>query len=255
MRLFDTHAHLDFPQFARDREAVLASLRVQGVAVINVGADLASSEASLKLARSYPFVFASCGVHPHDAKTFTVEAERRLEGLLRSGAVAVGECGLDFYRDLSPRDAQVWAFRAQLQLAKKLDLPVILHERAAWETFLPVLREERPLRGVVHAFGGDAARAQEIVALGLHVGVGGPLTYPKNDRLRTAVARIPLERVLVETDAPYLPPEPFRGERNDPSKVSLVAQKLALVLHRPLEEVADATWHSACHLFSIEPRF
>jgi TatD DNase family protein len=255
MSLFDTHAHLDFPQFSQDREEVLASLRAHAVAVINVGADLASSEASLNLARAYPFVFPSCGVHPHDAKTFSPEAERRLEDLLRSGAVAVGECGLDFYRDLSPREVQVRAFRTQLRLARKLDLPVILHERAAWDVFVAVLREEGPLRGVVHAFSGDERRAQEVLALGLHLGIGGPLTYPKNERLRQAVAKLPLHRILVETDSPYLPPEPARGKRNDPRNVALVLERLASILSRPVGELAEVTWENACRLFGVTPRF
>lgn len=253
--LLDTHAHLDFPHFQEDRAAVLERLREERVAVLNVGADLRSSAASLELARRYPFVFAACGVHPHDAKLFTPDAERELEGLLRSGAVAVGECGLDFYRDLSPREAQVGAFRLQLRLARRLGLPVVLHERAAWGMFVQVLREEGPVRGVVHAFSGDEARAREIVALGLHVGIGGPLTYPRNDALRQAARTVPLDRVLLETDAPYLPPEPFRGGRNDPGKVRLVAERLATLRGMPVAELAEATWANACRLFSVEPRF
>lgn len=255
MRLFDTHAHLDFPQFREDRAAVLQRLREEHVAVLNVGADLRSSAASLELARTHPFVFAACGVHPHDAKTFSPEAERELENLLRAGAVAVGECGLDFYRDLSPRDAQIRAFRAQLRLARKLDLPVVLHERAAWETFIQVLQEESPLRGVVHAFSGDEARAREVVALGLHLGIGGPLTYPKNDALRRAVRAVPLDRIVLETDAPYLPPEPFRGKRNDPGNVRLVAERLAALRGTPVTELAEAAWASACRLFAVSPQF
>lgn len=255
LKLFDTHAHLDFPQFNEDRDRVLRTLEEGKVAVLNVGADLSSSAASLDLARRYPFVFAACGVHPHDAKTFTSEVEAQLEFLLRNGAVAVGECGLDFYRDLSPREAQVAAFRSQLRLAKRLDLPVVLHERAAWETFLAVLREERPPRGVVHAFGGDVRRAQEALALGLHVGIGGPLTYARNERLREAVGKLPMDRVLVETDSPYLPPEPFRGQRNDPRRVALVVQRLASIMSRPAAEIAEATWANACRLFGVEARF
>ncbi|MCX7751152.1 MAG: TatD family hydrolase, partial [Candidatus Bipolaricaulota bacterium] len=154
-----------------------------------------------------------------------------------------------------PRDVQVRAFRAQLQLAKKLDLPAVLHERAAWDAFVGVLREEGPLRGVVHAFSGDGGRAWEIVGLGLHLGIGGPLTYPKNGSLREAVRSVPLERVLLETDAPYLPPEPFRGERNDPTKVRLVAERLAALRGMPVEELAEATWENACRLFGVAPRF
>lgn len=253
--LFDTHAHLDFPQFDRDRGEILAALRAQRVAVLNVGVDLRSSEASLALARDHGHVFAACGVHPHDAQSFTPEAEERLGELLRSGAVAVGECGLDFYRDLSPREVQVSAFRAQLRLAARLELPVILHQRAAWDAFLQVLREEGPVRGVVHAFSGDERQACQAVGLGLYLGIGGPLTYPTNDRLRRAVAVVPADRLLIETDAPYLPPEPFRGQRNDPAKVSLVAHQLAAIQRRSGAEVAYATWENACRLFSVQPQF
>ncbi|MBC7220088.1 TatD family hydrolase [Candidatus Bipolaricaulota bacterium] len=255
MALFDTHAHLDCPPFDRDRDQVLAALRAQRVAVLNVGTDLRSSAASLALARQHPFVFAACGFHPHDARTFTPDAERELSALLRQGAVAVGECGLDFYRDLSPRDVQVEAFRAQLRLAKRLDLPVVLHERAAWDNFLSVLRDEAPLRGVVHAFSGDAVRAGAIVDLGLHLGIGGPLTYAKNHGLREAVGSVPLDRIVLETDAPYLPPEPHRGTRNDPGMVRLVAERLALLRGMPVAELAEAAWTNACRLFAVEPRF
>ncbi|QAA76708.1 MAG: putative metal-dependent hydrolase YcfH [Candidatus Bipolaricaulis sibiricus] len=255
MPLFDTHAHLDFPQFDRDRGRVLAALRAERVAVLNVGADLRSSAASLALARQHPFVFAACGVHPHDARTFTPDAERELSALLRQGAVAVGECGLDFYRNLSPRDAQVAAFRAQLRLAKRLDLPVVLHERAAWDTFLSVLRDEAPLRGVVHAFSGDAGRAGAIADLGLHLGIGGPLTYAQNHALRGAVGSVPLDRIVIETDAPYLPPEPHRGKRNDPGMVRLVAERLAALRGMPVAELAEATWTNACRLLAVAPRF
>ncbi|MCR4391826.1 MAG: TatD family hydrolase [Candidatus Acetothermia bacterium] len=255
MRLFDTHAHLDFSQFGEDRDQVLRTLRQESVAVLNVGTDLRSSAASLDLARKHSFVFASCGVHPHDAKTFGAETERRLEGLLRAGAVAVGECGLDFYRDLSPRDVQVRAFRSQLRLARKLDLPVILHQRAAWDAFREVLSEEGPVRGVVHAFSGDEAMAVQVVRLGLYIGIGGPLTYAKNEGLRRAMARVPLDRVLLETDAPYLPPEPLRGQRNDPLKVRLVAVRLAELHRQPLEVIAAVTWANACDLFAVFPPF
>ncbi len=255
MRLIDTHAHLDFPPFDRDRDQVLAALRTQRVAVLNVGTDLRSSASSLALAWDHPHVFTSCGIHPHDAKTYTPAAEAELEALLRRGAVAVGECGLDFYRDLSPRDVQIRVFRAQLQLAKRLDLPVVLHERAAWDAFLAVLREERPLRGVVHAFSGDGDRAQAVVALGLYLGIGGLLTYAKNEAFRSAAAELPLGRILLETDSPYLPPEPLRGQRNDPAKVRLVAERLAALRGMPVAELAEAAWTNACRLFAVEPRF
>jgi len=255
LRLFDTHAHLDFPQFDRDREGLIAELRAQRVAVINAGFDLTTSRAALELAGRHPHVFAACGFHPHEAKAFSPQAREALEGLLRRGAVAVGEIGLDYYRDLSPREAQLSAFRAQLRLARKLDLPVILHYREAGEDFFRVLAEEGPVRGVWHAFSGDAALARRALALGLHLGIGGPLTYRKNEPLREAVKLVPLNRLLIETDAPFLPPEPFRGKRNDPLKVRLVALRLAELLGLPLEELAEATFENACRLFGIRPEW
>lgn len=253
LRLFDTHAHLDFPQFDQDREELLTGLHAEGVAVLNVGLDLATSQASLELAERHPHVFAACGFHPHAAKAFTSQVQGVLGELLRRGAVAVGEIGLDYYRNLSPREAQLAAFRAQLRLARKLDLPVILHHREAGEEFFRVLAEEGPLQGVWHAFSGDVALARRALALGLHLGIGGPLTYRKNEPLRRVVKLAPLNRLLIETDAPFLPPEPFRGKRNDPLKVRLVALRLAELLGLPVDELAEVTFENACRLFDVRP--
>lgn len=250
-RLFDTHVHLDFPQFRGDRHLLLSMMEERGIWGTNVGVDLQSSEASLCLAQENPHVFGACGIHPHDAKTFTPEVEAQLRELLKKGAVAVGECGLDFYRNLSPKEVQIRAFRAQLRMAKDLDLPVILHERAAWPEFLAILREEGPVRGVVHAFSGDLSRAQEALRLGLFLGIGGPVTYPKNEGLRQALTKVPLSRVLLETDSPYLPPQNFRGQRNDPLKVRHIVEALARLLDRSLEDVAETTFSNACKLFGV----
>lgn len=253
LRLFDTHAHLDFPQFQGDRRLLLSMMRERGVGAINVGVDLPSSEASLRLARENPHIFGACGIHPHDARTFTPEVEAQLRELVKREAVAVGECGLDFYRNLSPKEDQIRAFRAQLRMAKELDLPVILHERAAWSEFIAILREEGPVKGVVHAFSGDFSRAQEALRLGLYLGISGPVTYPKNEALRQALAKVPLSRVLLETDSPYLPPQNFRGQRNDPLKVHHVAEALARLLGRPFEDVAETTFSNACKFFGVTP--
>lgn len=250
--LFDTHAHLDFPQFDGDRVLVLSAMRDQGIYALNVGVDLRSSQASLALAATQPHILAACGIHPHEAKTVTEETMAQLEELLRRGAVAVGECGLDFYRDLSPREKQVQVFRAQLRLARKLDLPVILHERAAWSEFVQVLREEGPVHGVLHAFSGDLARAQEALALGLCLGIGGPVTYPKNAALREALRKVPFQRVLLETDCPYLPPQPFRGQRNDPLKVRHVAEALAQIWSLSWQEVAELTFANAQRFLGVK---
>lgn len=252
MRLFDTHAHLDFPQFDGDRNVILSAMKEHGIFALNVGVDLPTSQASLALSASHPHIYAACGIHPHEAKSVTPDTLAALEELLQKGAVAVGECGLDFYRDLSPRDQQVWVFRAQLRLAKKLDLPVIIHERAAWPECLQVLREEGPVRAVLHAFSGDLARAQEALALGLYLGIGGPLTYPKNEPLREALRKVPPQRVLLETDCPYLPPQPFRGQRNDPLKLRHVAETLAGLWRRSPAEVAEITYANAQKFLGVQ---
>lgn len=251
MRLFDAHAHLDFPQFEADRNLILSAMRARGVWAVNVGVDLSSSAAGLRLSAANPHILFAAGIHPHEAKAVTEETLTQLAELLGKGAVALGECGLDFYRNFSPKDAQVKVFRAQLRLAKSLDLPVILHERAAWPEFLAILREEGPVRGVIHAFCGDLLRAQEALSLGLFLGIGGPLTYPKNQALRKALPQIPLGRVLLETDCPYLPPQNFRGQRNDPLKVEHVAEALAAIVGLRTEEVAEITFQNACQFFGL----
>ena len=251
MRLFDTHAHLDFPQFDGDRDRLIRELDRRGIHVINVGVDLVTSRASLELARKHEKIFAACGVHPHEAADFTDATLKELAGLLDRGAVAVGECGLDYYRDLSPREDQRRAFRAQLELAVEKGLPVIVHLREATEDLLAILREVRPDRGVIHAFSADREALLEFLDLGFHIGIGGPVTYRKNAALRALLWDIPLERLLVETDSPYLPPEPYRGKRNDPGKVRLVVERIAEVLRRPPVEIAEIAFRNARDLFSI----
>ncbi|MGY4707324.1 TatD family hydrolase [Candidatus Bipolaricaulota sp. J31] len=252
MRLFDTHAHLDFPQFDGDRDQLIRELDLQGIYVINVGVDLATSRASLELARKHGKIFAACGVHPHDAADFTDATLKELAGLLDRGAVAVGECGLDYYRNLSPREDQRRAFKAQLELAVEKGLPVIVHLRGeAQEDLLQILREVNPGRGVIHAFSAAHGHPRDFLELGFHIGIGGPVTYRKNAALRALLRDIPLERLLVETDSPYLPPEPYRGKRNDPGKVRLVVEAIAGVLRRPPVEIAEITFRNACELFGV----
>lgn len=252
MRLFDTHAHLDFPHFDGDRDRLIRELREKGVSVVNVGVDLPSSRASLELARKYPHIFAACGVHPHSARGFSEGTLGELAELLARGAVAVGECGLDYHRDLSPREDQRYAFRAQLELAVEKGLPVIVHLRGAAEDLVGILREVRPRQGVVHAFSADRETLMELLELGFHIGIGGPITYRGNAELRALLRDIPLERLVVETDSPYLPPEPHRGRRNDPTKVRVVVEKVAEVLQRSPEEIAEITFENACRLFRLE---
>ncbi len=254
IELIDSHAHLDEWQARGDQGAVLARARGAGVAaVVDVGADEATSRQAAELAARHVMVFATAGVHPHDAKTVTEAtfAElRRLAALPR--VVAVGECGLDYHRDLSPRDAQRRVFARHLALARELGLPAIIHCRDAYADCLDIVRVElrAEARGVMHCFLGDYAAARRALDLGLHLGIGGSLTFPREEALRRVVAQLPLERLLVETDSPYLTPRPLRG-RNEPAHVRLVAARLAAVLGLPFDRVAEATTANARKLFRI----
>jgi len=253
MRLVDTHAHLDDRRYDPDRDPVIARAAAESIAIVTVGADLSSSEAAVRLARENPLVWCSVGVHPHDSKTLDRAGLARLQSLAAEyRVVAIGEIGLDYYRDLSPRDVQRRVFIEQLALAQERRLPVILHNRDGTEDLLRILGEVKlPAGGVIHSFLGDEALARRFLKLGLYLGIGGPITYPANDLLRQAVAVVPLERILLETDCPYLTPVPHRGKRNEPTHVALVAQEVARVQGIPADEVARQTTANAVALFRL----
>ena len=253
MRLIDTHAHLDAGEFRRDREAVVARAFSEKVGVVTVGVDLPSSEATVSLAGRYRFVWAAVGVHPHEAKTVNAGVLDRLLELTRlDKVVAVGEIGLDYYRDLSAREVQQRVFREQLELAYKLSLPVIIHDRASTDDLLAILQEKgADYRGVVHSFLGDRELAKEFLALGFHLGIGGPITFSQNKALRDAVKAMPMERILLETDCPYLTPVPYRGKRNEPVYVRFVAHQIAEVKSVGTEVVAKQTTENARRLFGL----
>ena len=253
MELIDTHAHLDDRAFDDDRAAVIARCHAEGIGVITVGVDLRSSGEAARLAERHRVIWAGVGVHPHEAKTYDPEVERELRELAAAEkVVAIGEIGLDYYRDLSPRGLQRDAFAAQIELANGLGLPVVIHNRESTKDLLAILRAHRPQRGgVVHSFLGDLDLASEFIELGLHLGVGGPLTFDKNGILRRAVAEVPLDLIIVETDSPYLTPVPHRGKRNEPAYVRYVAEEIARLKGISYEEVASATTGNARRLFSI----
>lgn len=266
MPLIDSHAHLDFPQFDDDREAVIERARGAGlVAILNVGADLASSRAAVALAEKYDFVYAAVGVHPHDAKTVTPAVLAELRALARHPkVVAIGEIGLDYYRDLSPRPVQRRAFADQLALAAELRVPVVLHSRDAHDDVLATLRdwvssppqaggiEGGPRTGVLHSYAAGPERLDEVIAMEFYVGISGPVTFKNAGRLRAVAAAAPLNRLLVETDCPYLTPEPYRGKRNEPAYVRYVAQAVARARDVSEETVARATTDNARRLFGID---
>jgi TatD DNase family protein len=266
MPLIDTHTHLDFPHFDGDREHVIERAATAGVrAIVDVGTDLASSRAAVALAESYPQVYAAVGVHPHDAKTLTGETLEELRALAsHAKVVAIGEIGLDFYRDLSPRGKQRQVFQQQWALANELDKPVIIHDREAHKEVMAILRRwalrrssgqaegsQQPM-GVLHCFSGDLAMAQEAIEMGFHISIAGPITFKNARRLRELIRQLPMEKLLVETDCPYLTPHPHRGKRNEPAYVKLVAQEVAHIKGLSLEEVGRITSDNAQALFALK---
>ena len=254
--LVDSHAHLDGKQFANDLDEVLERAHQAGVnTILTIGCDLESSRASIDLALRYPNIYASVGVHPHDALSLDHNLIDELERMAESvdKVVAIGEIGLDFYRDRAPRDIQRTAFRKQIQLARKLGKPVIVHDRDAHEDVLQILKDENAAEvgGVLHCFSGDLDMAKACVEMGFLISFAGPLTYPKNDALRQIAAEMPIDIMLVETDCPYLAPQGWRGKRNEPAYVRATAEKLAEVKGLSLEDVARTTSLNAFRLFGI----
>lgn len=254
--LIDSHAHLDGKQFRHDLDEVLARAYAAGVSgILTVGCDLASSRSSVALATRHPDVYASVGIHPHDAGELDQAGLEEMARLVEATdkVVAIGEIGLDFYRDRSPREIQRTAFRQQIRLAKRLAKPIIVHDREAHDDVLNILREEQATEvgGVLHCFSGDLAMARECVAMGFLISFAGPLTYPKNDALRAIAAALPVDVMLVETDCPYLAPQGWRGKRNEPAYVRATAEVLAEVKGLTLADVARITTLNAHRLFGI----
>jgi len=255
IELIDTHAHLDSADYSEDRAVVIARTFAEKIGVITVGVDLESSKAALKLAQHHRFIWAGVGIHPHEAKTFDAQVAKQLRKLSADPkVVAIGEIGLDYYRDLSPRSTQRDVFVKQIELANDLDLPVIIHNRESTKDMLAILRKHRPKSGVIHSFLGDIDLAGEFMDLGLYLGIGGPLTFKKNDILRDAVSQIPLDRILLETDSPYLTPVPYRGKRNEPLYTRYVAEEIAGLKDIPSEEVTKASTQDAYLLFSLQDK-
>ena len=252
MVLIDSHAHVDFPQFDNDREVVIERARAAGlVAIVNIGTNLSTSRASVRLAERYDFIYATVGIHPHDAETASSEALEELRELAQhSRVVAVGEIGLDYYRDYAPRAVQRRAFRDQLALASQLNRPVVVHSRDAHEDVLRILKDWDGT-GVLHTYAAGPQRLEQVMDMGFFIGISGPVTYAKAEALRSVARAVPLERLLVETDCPYLTPKPHRGERNEPVYVKLVAEAVARAREESTEHVADATTENARRLFGL----
>jgi TatD DNase family protein len=257
--LIDTHCHLNFDAFDADREAVVERARQAGVRRLVLPAvDLESSREGAALAQAYAGVYAAAGIHPNSSAEAGAEDFAALDALLASGAfVAVGEIGLDYHWDTSPREAQFRALDAQLELAQKHRLPIIVHNRESSDDLMAVLEAwtaglegdyaQRP--GVLHSFSAGLAIAERALAAGFYLGFTGPLTFKNAAELRSIAASAPLDRILIETDSPYLTPMPYRGQRNEPAYVRLVAERLASLRALTLEDVAAATTANAKRLF------
>ena len=251
---FDSHAHLDDRAFREDRDEIFADLANHGVGyLMNIGCDLPSSLRSIDLAHKYPFVWAAVGSHPDDAAQVDETRIALYRQMCRDARVkAIGEIGLDYHYEDPGREVQLPAFRRQLELAAELDLPVIVHEREAHADGMELIRQFPTVTGVFHCYSGAVEMAKELVSRGWYIGFTGVITF-KNARKAVEVAQtIPLDRILIETDCPYMAPEPHRGRRNDSRWVPLVAQKIAELRGLPLETVEQATTENAMRLFRIQ---
>lgn len=256
--IFETHAHYDDEQFHEDREDVLLDLPKKGITpVINVGASIESTKTSLALAEKYDFIYAAVGVHPSDIDGLKEESFMWLsEQTKHKKAVAVGEIGLDYYweKEGSVQEQQRYWFQRQLELAKSVKLPVIIHSRDAAEDTLKVMREAHAeeIPGVIHCYSYSPELAQEFVKMGYYIGVGGVVTFKNAKKLVRTVEELPMEKILLETDCPYMAPEPFRGTRNDSRNIPYIIAKIAEIKGLAPETVEDAARENAFRLFQIE---
>jgi len=252
----DTHAHLTFPEFQIDLPEVIARARETKVeAIINIALDDDAIIKSIKMAEEYPdFVYNAIGIHPHDASEWNENRHQQLRELAaKHKVVAIGETGLDYHYKLSPIEQQQMVFRKFLQLAQELDIPAVIHSREASNDTLTILREENrgKLKAVLHCFAGDMDLGKAALDLGLYISFTGNITFPKADNIRKAAKEIPLERIMVETDCPFLAPQVFRGKRNEPAYVVKVAEKIAEIKKLDTEEVAITTTKNARRLFKL----
>ena len=252
--IFDSHAHYDDEKFDEDRDVILSSLPSQGIcAVVNCASDLKSSAFSAELSEKYDFIFFACGVHPHEAeKTDDLILKSELENLIkRNKCVAIGEIGLDYHYDFSPRNIQKEIFEYQLSLAKDCDFPVIIHDRDAHEDTLKLLKKYRP-KGVVHCFSGSVEMASEIIKLGMYIGLGGAVTFKNAKKPVEVAAYVPENRILLETDCPYMAPVPFRGKRCSSDMISYTAQVIADIRGLDVQNFVNIATENAEELFKVK---
>ena len=252
--LFDTHAHMDDRAFDEDREELLASLPGAGLAlVMNPGCSLASSYNAVKLANTYDYIYAAVGSHPDVADEVNSDVLEQYRTLVRENpkVKAIGEIGLDYHYEDIPREIQLKAFRMQMELARELNLPAIVHEREAHDDGMKVVHDFPEVTGVFHCYSGSAEMARQLVELGWYIGFTGVLTFKNARKALEVAASIPLDRIVLETDCPYMSPEPFRGKRNDPGKLYRMAEKLAELRGLTVEEVHRITTENGKRLYRM----
>jgi len=253
-RLIDTHAHLQWPDFDKDREQVINRAFAAGVsAIVSVGYDLDASLEAAQIAKDHPHICAVVGIHPHNAKTTRADVLGSLRELAGKGkVVAIGEIGLDYYRDLSPRTVQKEAFEQQMLLAKELGLPVVIHDREAHADVLQVLRKfGGDVAGVLHCFSGSLDMAREAIKMGYSISIAGPVTFPNARNLHQLVQDLPVESIVLETDCPWLAPQSHRGKRNEPAFILETARKVAELRGISLDDLIEITSQNAKRLFGI----
>ncbi|MBL3645245.1 TatD family hydrolase [[Brevibacterium] frigoritolerans] len=253
--LFDTHVHVNAEQFNEDLEDVIERAKEAGVDnMVVVGFDRPTIIRAMELIETYDFMYAAVGWHPVDAIDMTEDDLQWIEELSNHPkVVAIGEMGLDYHWDKSPKDVQMEVFRKQIRLAKKVGLPIIIHNREATADIVNILKEEEASRvgGIMHCFSGSAETALECINMNFYISLGGPVTFKNAKKPKEVAAAVPLERLLIETDCPYLAPHPYRGKRNEPSYVKLVAEQIAEIKQLTIEEVSQATTENAKKLFGI----
>ncbi len=250
---FESHAHYDDRQFNEDRDQLLSDLKNHNVGyVVNVGADMKSSYKSIELAEKYDFVYASVGVHPHEASKVTDKDYETLEKWLQhKKVVALGEIGLDFYYDHSPRDIQREVFTKQLKICENVTKPVIIHSREASQEVFDIIKASKVRKGVIHAYSGSLEMALDYIKMGFYIGIGGVLTFKNANKLLKVVENIPLEAILIETDSPYLSPVPVRGTRNNSQNLKYIVKKISEIKQIDEEKIEKITLQSAKDLFCI----
>ncbi len=253
--LFDTHTHLDDVRYDEDRDLLIKKIREEGVSLIlNAAADPGNIDQVVELSEKYDFIYSAVGVHPHNVKDMNESVVEEIKVLAKSKkVVAIGEIGLDYYYDNSPRDLQRYWFARQIGIARELSLPILVHDRDAHEETLGIIKDEKTgeVGGVFHCYSGSVEMARDVLNNNFHIAIGGVITFKNAKRAVSVVKYVPMDRLLIETDCPYLTPEPFRGQRNDPGKVRFVAEKIAEIKGISFEEVAAATLENGKRLFGI----